>query len=190
MKKKTYQCLAGVLIPLAALAAVTPEYTSARAKLTAIGEERLAPGSQLVFSGAEVNAYASHEARTHVPDGVRNPRISLSASRAVASAMVDFARIQDAQGEPPGLIMRYLLTGERPVRVQLRVQSANGMCRVDVERVEVSDVPVEGRGLTFLIENFVKPRFPEAKIGQWFELESNLDSVEIRPGAVVVRAKG
>ncbi len=40
--------------------------------------------------------------------------------------------------------MKNLFAGERPVMVTARFSSANGKARVDVERVEISGVPIQG----------------------------------------------
>jgi hypothetical protein len=166
------------------------DYFSAKQKLSLIEEEKMRPGSVLVFSPAEVNAYAHYRAQLNGVEGVRDPRFQIQTGRVRASALIDFVKLQETKGEPPGWVMRQLLSGERPVTVDLRVTSNGGRCRVDVERVEVSGVPVEGRGLEFLIDHFFRPRFPEAKIGEWFELHYRLEAIELSPRGVLVRAKG
>jgi hypothetical protein len=40
--------------------------------------------------------------------------------------------------------------------------------------------------LDFLIQNFVLPYYPDAKIGQPFELAHRIDRLEVRPGEVRV----
>jgi hypothetical protein len=177
-----------VIVLLMALSA--SDYFSAKQKLSIIEAEKMKPGSVLVFSPAEVNAYAQHQVRRNGVAGVRDPYFEIHNGRMRASALIDFLKLQETNGEPPGWLMRQLLSGERPVTVDLRVMSNGGRCRVDVERLEVSGVPVEGRGLEFLIDHFFRPRFPDAKIGQWFELQYRLEAIELGPNGVLVRAKG
>ena len=55
----------------------------------------------------------------------------------------DFGKLRRAQGHPPGWLMSKLLDGERPVRVTVRIRSANGQATVDVERVEISGLQID-----------------------------------------------
>ncbi|MGH9659852.1 MAG: hypothetical protein ACRD96_14985, partial [Bryobacteraceae bacterium] len=62
----------------------------------------------------------------------------------------------------------------------------HGQATVDVQRVEVSGVPIEGAALDFLITNYLVPHYPDAKIGRPFNMHRNIDRLEIRPEAVAV----
>jgi hypothetical protein len=115
------------------------------------------------------------------PGAVHNPRLTLSPGRAEAFAMIDFLRLPQV-GAEPGWLLRTLLQGQRPLRVRVRIQSENGQARVDVERVEISGVAVEGRALDFLLSQFVMPNFPEARTGVWFGLSHNIDRLELASG--------
>jgi hypothetical protein len=86
--------------------------------------------------------------------------------------------------------MSELLAGERPVVITVKVTSAAGKCRVDLLSVSVSGLVIEGATLDFLIRNFVLPNFPDVKIGKDFELDFNIDRLEIRPGAAYVVVRG
>ena len=82
--------------------------------------------------------------------------------------------------------MSYLLDGERPVTITIRIRSANGTATVDVESVEVSGVTIEGPMLDFLIRNYVMAAYPAAKIGQPFDLGHRIERLEVQPSAVGV----
>jgi len=82
--------------------------------------------------------------------------------------------------------MSKLLDGERPVRVTVRIRSANGQATVDVERVEVSGLQIHGQTLDFLIDNFLLALYPDARVGQPFEIGSRVDRIETAPGAATV----
>lgn len=88
-----------------------------------------------------------------------------------------------------GWLMARLLAGERPVRVKARIRSGGGRATVDLERVEISGLTVSGAALDFLIRNFVLPYYPEAKIGQPFELAHRIERLEVRPSEVRVLIK-
>ncbi|MDE3195594.1 MAG: hypothetical protein KGN84_04580, partial [Acidobacteriota bacterium] len=77
--------------------------------------------------------------------------------------------------------------GERPVVVKARFESRNGRARVDVERVEISGIAIEGSALDFVVENYVRPTFPDVKVNEWFGLRHGIDHFAVaQPGVTVV----
>ena len=92
-------------------------------------------------------------------------------------------------GDAPNWLLSKLLEGDRPVTVTARIESARGRVRVDVERVQISGVPVEGRTLDFLIQEYVIPAHPDAKVSQWIPLRHRMDRIEIAPQTVTVVLK-
>jgi hypothetical protein len=172
---------------LGALASVSGDYISARQKFDLIEGERLKPGSRLDLSASELTAYADVEA----PPGVRNPRIQLvSPEVATGTALIDFGKLERAQGYQPGWLMSRLLDGERPVSVTARIQSAAGRARVDVQRVEIAGLEVDGRTLDFLIRNFLLALYPDAAVGRPFDLGHRIEKLDVQPkgvGVIVAR---
>ncbi len=173
------------VLPLFLLGAATAfdSYTSVRTKFDRIDQERLRPGTRVVLSPEELEAYATHAA----PDGVRNPRLDLPEAGIVkGSALIDFGRVRRAQGHPPGWLMGMLLDGERPVTVTARVRSGEGQCVVDVQRVEIGGVTIDGSTLDFLIRNVLLPLYPDAAVGRPFELGHRIDKIDVQRGSVGV----
>ena len=82
-----------------------------------------------------------------------------------------------------------LIEGERPLKISIRVESANGRATVFLTRVELSGVAMEGSILEFLIKQFIQPRYPDIKINQPFDLDYNIDHIEIQPSGVRVLIK-
>jgi hypothetical protein len=175
-----------IVAPAALLTAAYSDYVQAKGKFDRIAKQELSPGARILLTPKELNAYADHEVKRVVPDGIREPEVKLGPGLATGTALVDFAKVRAAQGNPPGWFMSRLLSGEHPVSVTARIQSAGGKARVDVQRVEVSGIPVEGRVLDWMIENYLRPRYPEAKIGQPFELGHRMERVEVQPSGVNV----
>jgi len=172
-------------VPLLLAGALTgfDAYTSARQKLDRIDAERLRPGSRVTLTPQELDAYVAHEA----PDGVRNPRLELAGPGvAKGSALIDFGRVRRAQGHPPGWLTAMLLDGERPVSVTARIRSGEGRAVVEVQRVEISGVVIDGATLDFLIRNVLLPAYPEAVVGRPFELGHRIERIEVAPGGVGV----
>ncbi len=179
---------AALWLAIAGVAAATlAESQSAYRKFERIESGHAAPGSRIDFTPGELNAWTRDQARTRVPRGLRNPRIELSSARATGYADIDFLQLrQSTTGEAPGWLMRNLLAGERPVMVTARIQTGNGRARVDVERVEISGVPIEGRVLDLLIEQYVRPTFPDVKVSEWFELGYQVDRFTMSPSGISV----
>jgi hypothetical protein len=160
---------------------------SAFQKLGAIESGVARPGARVSFTKGEIDAWVVDEAHSHVPQGVRGVRLDLSAGRVIGYATIDFLKVrQAAGGADPGWLIKSIFAGERPVAVTARFQSANGRARADVEKVEISGVPIEGRALDFVIENYVKPTFPDVKVNQWFPLNYGVDRFTIAPKGVDV----
>ena len=166
-----------------ALGAAYSDYDSIKQKLDRIEGDRLRAGTRVELTAREVNAYVEREA----PQGVRNPRIQLVAPGvASGSALVNFNKLQRAQGYEPGWLMAKLLDGEHPVSVTARIRSANGHATVDVERVEISGVTIDGKTLDFLIRNFLLPYYPDATVGRPFELGHRIEKLDVQPASIGV----
>ena len=154
-------------------------------KFALIEHEHEKPGSRVVMTRAEWNAWVADAA----PPGVSGVHVDLGANRITASAHVDFLKVDRAAGDAPNWFLSKLLEGDRPVTVTVRVESGKGRVRVDVERVKVSGVAVEGRALDFLMQAYVLPSYPDAKVAQWIPLSHRMERIEIAPQTVTVVLK-
>src|SRR5262249_3073352 len=153
------RCLqVAAVVCVAGLAIAANEYAVVQNKLDQIEGGKLRPGTRVVMTSQELTGWAAHK----MPDGVRAPEVELGTGPETGSAMIDFGKVRRAQGKSPGWIMGKLLDGERPVRVSVRIRSGNGTATVDVERVEVSGLQIEGQMLDFLIQNFLLAAYPDA----------------------------
>lgn len=164
--------------------AAYPDYASCRQKFELIESGRVRAGSRIDLSSRELTAYAASVA----PVGVRDPQLRLTGPGiATGSAMIDFGKLRRAQGYHPGWLMSKLLDGERPVSVTARIRSDNGRATVDVERVEISGVTIDGDTLDFLIRNFLLVLYPDAAIGRPFQLGHRIRQLDVEPQGVIVR---
>lgn len=184
MRKSTLLLLALLAAPL--LPSASSDYEAAAHKVFLIEHHRLRPGSRVELTAPELNAYARQEIADVAPAGIRNARLELGTGTATGSALVDFGKLRRAEGKPPTWIMSHLLDGERPVTVTARIRSSGGTATVDVERVEISGITVEGRLLDYLIGNYLMPAYPNAKVGQPFALGHGIERLDVQPSAVAV----
>jgi hypothetical protein len=172
-----------LLIVGGSVAAVANEYFSAKQKVDSIESDRLRPGTHVTLSYPELTAWVEKEA----PRGVRNPRLrATERDLATGTALIDFAQLERSQGRQPGWLMSKLLEGERPVAVTARIRSSAGRATVDLQRVEISGIAIDGRTLDFLIQNFLLAMYPSAVIGKPFELGHRIERLDIAPAAVGV----
>jgi len=179
-----------LLFLLAVLAQVVvaadPLSVSAQQKLDLIGDMKAKPGSTVVLTPQEVNAWIHEKRIKSIPEGMRNERIDLGAGTVDGSALVDFSKL--GKSKVNGLFAM-LIEGERSLKISIRVESSNGRCTVFLTRVELSGVPVEGAILDFLMKNFFAPRYPDAKIDKPFDLDYNIDRIEVQPSGVRITMK-
>jgi hypothetical protein len=180
--------LAWVAFLLAATVTPTAEFRAVEKKMASIEKRQAPANSTVTFTEQELSAWARVKADEAAPGALRDPKVALRNQEAVGSGLVDFVKLRKAQGgEPPGMLFSWLLSGERPVSVTVRIDSGNGEARVDVLRVQVSGFNIEGSALDFLIKNFVLPNYPEATIGEPFALKHRMQKIEVASGRVLVR---
>jgi len=162
------------------------DYDSAKRKVDSIEAGRLRSGARVILTYPELNAWAAKEA----PTGVRDPQLRATArDLATGAALVDFGKLERSAGRQPGWLMSKLLDGERPVSVTARIRSSAGRATVDIQRVEISGIVIDGRTLDFLMENFLLPMYPDAVVGKPFELGCGIDRIDVSPSAVAVLMK-
>jgi len=171
------------------LSAADPDYQSAEAKLDRIANYRLKAGETVVFTPRETNAWARVAVPENVPQGIRDPRVELGFNTANGLAYVDLLKMLQEQGKPANPLMGRFLEGERLLKISVRVESAGGRCTVYLTRVDLGDISAEGPVLDLLLRTFFLPRFPDAKIGEPFDIGWNLDRIEVRSDGIRVTAK-
>jgi hypothetical protein len=163
--------------------ATLDDLRTATQKIDAIQSDRLNPGARVDLSVRELNAWV----RSQAPAGVRDATLHIdSPGVATGAAMVDIAKVSRSQGFDPGWLIGKLLEGEHPVKVTARIRSANGSATVDVDRVEVSGLEIDGKTLELLIQYVVLPLYPNAVVGRPFELGHNIERFDVQPAVVRV----
>lgn len=163
------------------------DYLSVKKKFQSLEKQTMKPGTRVAISAAELNAYVQTELPEISPRGIRDPRVELQGGNvATGRAIINFLQLRTARGKETSWMMRKLLEGEREVAVTTHVTSGGGKATVDVQRVEVSGIPIQGAALDFLIENYLIPNYPDVKIGRPFALHKRIDRIEVQPGVAYV----
>jgi hypothetical protein len=177
-----------LLLALAAvlpLLAADPAFARAESKLDRIESGHARPGSVIVFTPAEMNAWA----RGRVPQmyqGIRDPAVQLGTGTASGSAFVDFLKMRQGEGLATNSLVAKLIQGERPLKVSIQLESSHGRATARLTRLEISGVAVTGAPLDFLVNEFFLHLFPDAKVNQPFDLHDNIERIELRPDGVRV----
>ena len=173
---------------LLAFVGVAPVWAqnSARKKMDRLERDET-PAGWLTFTLKEVNILAAEVVAREMPGGgVTRTNVELGRNRAIGSARIDFAKVREGAGETPGALARLLLGGEKDVSVEAAFRSAGGTCQIDVVRVVISGFEIQGRLLDWLVENYVVPLYPTAKVGMPFEIGYHVERLEISPARVRV----
>ncbi len=177
-----------LLILAAAVYAANPVLDRVDYKLNLIDSGRARRGSVIVFTPAEMNAWA----RGRVPQmykGVSDPSIQLGMGTATGSATIDFLKMRQGEGVATNPLVAKLIEGERPLKVSVQLESSGGRATAKLTRLEISGIAVTGAPLDFLVNQFFLKMFPDAKVNQPFELRDNIDRIELRPDGVRVTIK-
>ncbi|HWZ34377.1 MAG TPA: hypothetical protein VNX18_23725 [Bryobacteraceae bacterium] len=178
-----------VLAAALSLPAADPLYDSAVRKLDAIEARQVKRGSAVTFTPAEINAWARVKIPEIVPEGIRDQRVELAASSATGSALVDLLKMRHAKGESTNWFVSKLIEGERALKVGVRVESGSGRCVVYLTRVEIGNAVANQTVIDFLVRTFFAPLYPEAKINEPFDLDYDIDRIDIRPSGATVTIK-
>lgn len=163
---------------------------TARSRMDAISAGRVRAGTVETFRVPELEEVGRLELSKSMPGVVSELHLTVSEGWAEGVGNVDFLRLQSAlSGEEAGFLWKRILNGKRPVTVRVRVSSGGGKAKVDVERVSVSGISLEGAGLEFVLRAYVRAVFPDAVPGEWFPLDSHVESVSLHPARVAVVVK-
>jgi hypothetical protein len=170
----------------AALSAADPLAEQANRKIELIQNGKARPGSVLVFTAAELNAFARVQAHEVVPEGLRQPKLQLGDGIATGEALVDFLKLRHSAGVETNWLIAKLIQGEKRVSASVEIQSKQGRATVHLTRAEIGGLVVSGATLDFLINAFLLPLYPNAKIDEPFELAHGVDRIEVTPAAARV----
>ena len=175
-----------VLASAAALWAADPLAANVTRRLDLIESGKAKPGAVFHFTPAELNAWVRVKAPAIVHDGFRDPRLQLGNGTASASARIDFLKVRRAAGVETNFLIAKLIEGEKLVSVRATIQSSHGRATVHLLRVEIGGLAVTGAPLDFLVQNFLLPFYPDAKIDEPFDLAGNVDRIVITPAEALV----
>lgn len=182
--------IAGLLLAGAVtLPAADHLYEATQHKLDLIQMRQVRHGSSVVFTPQEINAWARVKVPETVPEGIHDERVEFGEGSASGFAVVDFLKMLQAKGQSPNWLMTRLLEGERPLRVWVTLESGGGRCTVRLTKVEISSVTANATVLDFLLHSLFLPLYPDARINEPFDLDFDIDRIDVHPDEVRVTIK-
>ena len=183
-----------VILGCTLLAVLWPAWASqshlqCKRKIDAIVEGKAAPGSRIVFTKVELDAFLNEEVIQIIPGSVYGAHVDLGYGRASAGASVNFVKLLEARGSSPGWLFTKMFEGWKPVRAWARMESSGGRATVYLDKVEVSGMTVPSMMVDFIMRHFAERYSPDLRLGQPFVLKHRIQRLELSPGgfAVVMR---
>jgi hypothetical protein len=142
-----------------------------------------------IVTEREVNSYLAFDAGSQIPVGITGPRITiLDDRRLAASALVDLDAVR-AHHKSTGWFdpMNYL-SGQLPVSVSGRLQTADGVARFSLESATVSNIPIPKTLVQELVTYYSRtPQNPRGlNLDDPFPLPSRIRQIDVRRGEAVV----
>lgn len=164
---------------------------SAAAKFRIIREAHDSDGtfSPVRVTELEANSYLHFELSFALPAGVSQARLTFQPGRVHGSSLVDFDKLKEGLRTPPHPIADFLLRGEHTIAVEGTASGANGIGEFRLERVMLDGVPLPHLVVEFLIEHYLRPRYPNAAIDRPFRMPFSIDSARAEAGSVVLTGK-
>lgn len=159
--------------------AVDPLAESTRQKLASIKAEKLAPGTVVPITTEEWNAWVRAEIEEEKDIGLRQPKLTLGNGSVTFEVIADFGKLA-AKANGNGIFAQ-MLSGERPVKIAMRPETANGRITVRLDLVEISGVPLSGVLLKLVAELVVSRLFDDVKIDEPFDLPHKVDHATVEP---------
>ena len=137
----------------------------------------------------EANSYLHRELSASFPPGVSEGRLQFQPDRPIGSAVIDFDRMKEALRAPPHPIADILLRGVHTLAVEGTLSGAEGTAEFHPETVMLDGLTLPRPVVEFLIEHYLKVRYPTVALDRPFPLPLSIDRVSVEAGSVVLADK-
>lgn len=135
----------------------------------------------------ELDAYLA-EGGVDLPKGIQDVKIDMKPAVVHATATVNFDTIsQGHTGNNP--IFSALFTGIHDVEAQAQASGAQGEGTIIVDWVKLDGVQVPKSALEYLMQHYVKPKYPNAGMTTRFPLPVRIDMAVVSSGKVTLTQK-
>lgn len=135
----------------------------------------------------ELNAYIA-EKGVDLPKGIESAKFELKPAVIHATATVNFDTLAEGHtGNNP--IFSALFTGVHDVEAQAQASGARGEGTIAVDWVKLDGVQIPRSALEYLIQHYVKPKYPQAGMTTTFPLPLKIDMAVVSSGKVTLTQK-
>jgi hypothetical protein len=141
------------------------------------------------FSQAETNSYLKYKAGDLLPVGMTQPEITMiGAGKVSGRAIIDLDVVRQKQSSGGWLDPTSYLTGKLPVTASGRIVTADGKGKFELERAEVSGLPIPKSFLAQLVNFFTRTADnPKgSSIDDTFELPSEIRRIDVEANRFTV----
>lgn len=141
------------------------------------------------FSEAETNSYLKFKSAPLLPTGLTEPVITLHGEgRVTGRAVVDLDVVRQKQSSGGWFDPTTYLTGKLPVSAVGRIVTADGKGRFELERADVSGIPVPKSLLAQMVNYFTRTADNPAgsSIDDTFELPAEIRKIDVTAGRFTV----
>ena len=141
------------------------------------------------FSESETNSYLKFKSAPLLPTGLTEPVITLHGEgRVTGRAVVDLDVVRQKQSSGGWFDPTTYLTGKLPVSAVGRIVTADGKGRFELERADVSGIPVPKSLLAQMVNYFTRTAGNPtgSSIDDTFELPAEIRTIDVTAGRFTV----
>ena len=114
-------------------------------------------------------------------------RFSGAPDLVTANARVDFDKL--TEGKKGNSLLMAFFTGVHDIVVVADAKGAGGTAQVNVQSVTLDGTQIPRLALEYLIDHFVKPKYPAAGLDTSFRMGYRIDSAQVGTHKLTVRQK-
>ena len=141
------------------------------------------------FAEGELNSYLRYKATDQLPPGLTGPLLALyGEGRVMGKAVIDLDIVRQKQGSGSLLDPTSYLTGRLPVTAIGMVKTADGKGRFELERAEISGIPMPRSLLGTMVNFFTRTADnPQgSNLDDTFELPADIRRIDVDQGRAIV----
>ncbi len=139
-----------------------------------------------VLTEDEINAFIA-AGKVQLPKGVQRVRFSGAPNMVTTYARVDFDKLTEGKSMNP--LMAALFTGVHDIVVVSDADAAGGTAHVVVQSVTLDGTQIPRMALEYLVDHYVKPRYPAAGLDSHFRLDYRIDSAQVGTHRLTIRQR-
>lgn len=158
-------------------------------KITKNGTGKPAAAARTAITEAELNSYLQYELGDRIPEGVKDPWVSiLDENRVSGRAVVDLNQVAKSKKSGAMLDPWSLVGGNLPLTVNGLLRTKNGVGTFGVESVAISGVPVPSWMLQEIVSYYSKSSTAPQGVSleKPFELPAGIREIQLARGQAIV----